>query len=243
MSPQNSIASRDIFSKFNYFLFKGASTVSSSQYRHVIWDWNGTLVDDVWLSHDIVNSFLISCGVDSITLERYRETFSHPISDFYRKLGLTCSQEELAQVAENFLTTYQERFSSCRLYGGARELIASLKKCGYTQSLLSAHPHELLLENLTSIEMISAFDQIVGLDNHTGNSKVSRGKALLRQLPYSPAEIVMIGDTDHDYEVASTLGVDCILISSGYQSNCKLRCLDARLFDSLEEMIASGILI
>lgn len=217
--------------------------MSDGKYRHVIWDWNGTLVDDFWLSHSIVNSYLSDLGLAEITPEQYKDSFAHPIKDFYIKLGLVLDQQRFVELSEHFLSNYQRGFSNCKLHIQAGDFIASLRARGITQSLLSAHPHELLMDNLATIGMENAFDQIVGLDNRLGDSKLSRGKMLIEQLPYSTSEIVMIGDTDHDHFVASGLGIDCVLISNGYQSQERLLKLGVPLFQSLTDLINSGTVV
>jgi phosphoglycolate phosphatase len=49
-------------------------------------------------------------------------------------------------------------------------------------------------------------------------SKVNRGRELLAEIGREPDDVLLIGDTGHDYEVSRELGCDCLLISSGHQS-------------------------
>ena len=60
-------------------------------------------------------------------------------------------------------------------------------------------------------------------------------------MSYNPAEVVMIGDTVHDFEVAQAMGTDCILISNGHNSRERLEKTGVLVLDSLEEVI--GILM
>ena len=47
-----------------------------SQYKHIIWDWNGTLLDDAWLFVDIMNGVLENRNMDTITVKKYRKIFA-----------------------------------------------------------------------------------------------------------------------------------------------------------------------
>lgn len=214
--------------------------MENGRYRHVIWDWNGTLVNDLWLSHQIVSDYLEKKGFQTFSVEKYRELFCHPIRLFYEKIGLSLTAHEFSELAGYFLSSYQEQFAACELHDQARPFLMQLREDGISHSLLSAHPHELLLENLETISLQQAFDQIFGLDNRLGDSKLQRGQALLASLDYDRSLILMIGDTDHDYEVAKDLGIQCVLISNGYQTHQHLRQFKTPLFTSLAEFARSG---
>ena len=56
--------------------------------EHVVWDWNGTLVDDAKLCVDIVNGILSEHMMPAVSLEFYRDHFSFPVSSYYEKIGL-----------------------------------------------------------------------------------------------------------------------------------------------------------
>ena len=61
------------------------------------------------------------------------------------------------------------------------------------------------------------FDNIIGLDNIYAGSKTHLGLMLIEQLNLPGNEVLFIGDTLHDAEVAKAMGVDCVLISNGHQ--------------------------
>ena len=57
------------------------------RYKHIIWDWNGTLLDDTWLCVEGINQALIKRNLTPISEDRYREVFTFPVRDYYKKLG------------------------------------------------------------------------------------------------------------------------------------------------------------
>ena len=62
-------------------------------YKHIIWDWNGTLLDDGWLFVDVMNTILKRRKMNTITLEKYREIFGFPVKNYYIKLGFDLEKE------------------------------------------------------------------------------------------------------------------------------------------------------
>ena len=57
------------------------------KYKHIIWDWNGTLLDDTWLCVEGINNSLKKRSLQTITKEIYRKVFSFPVEDYYKRLG------------------------------------------------------------------------------------------------------------------------------------------------------------
>ena len=76
------------------------------------------------------------------------------------------------------------------------------------------------------------FDHIFGIDNHYAGSKLERGRELIEKSRISPSQTLLIGDTDHDLQVANELGIDALLIADGYQSFNKLSQLHHNVLES-----------
>ena len=66
------------------------------------------------------------------------------------------------------------------------------------------------------------FDNVIGLDNIYAGSKTHLGLSLVEQLNLPKKQILFIGDTLHDAEVAEAMGVHSILIANGHQVKEKL---------------------
>ena len=65
------------------------------KYTHIIWDFNGTVLDDVEAGIRSVNDMLAARGLPVITsVAQYRELFSFPVIDYYRRLGLDVEKED-----------------------------------------------------------------------------------------------------------------------------------------------------
>ncbi|NOZ08899.1 MAG: HAD hydrolase-like protein [FCB group bacterium] len=218
-----------------------AADVSSSpakfaDYRHIIWDWNGTLFDDAWLCLESMNKVLARRNMPPLTRERYVEIFEFPVINYYRKLGFDFEQEPFEISGSEFIREYNARHHLPGLQEGAREILQVMVDRGLTQSLLSAQQQETLDELIDHREIRSFFTGIIGLDNHYAYSKVKRGQAWMAALPCTPAEVLFVGDTLHDAEVAASLGCDCVLIPGGHQSPARLARAGVPVLSALREV-------
>lgn len=206
------------------------------KYKHIIWDWNGTLYNDVELCLEITNSLLKQQKIGPLTLEKYRETLTHPMIDFYRGLIGECDEGTFSAFSQVFHNHYQERRLEAALHSGGLEVLEHIKSKNIPQSILSAHPQNLLSEIINLIKIESYFHKIRGADDHLAGSKVDNGIALLKEINIKSEQVVIIGDTDHDAHVAKSIGINCILIASGFQSKKRLQACKFPVLDSITEL-------
>ena len=204
-------------------------------YKHIMWDWNGTLLDDTWLCLDIMNGQLQKTGKPTISYDEYQRLFDFPVRNFYEKVGFDFSKESYESVAQNFIVEYTRRRFECSLHFGVHAILKKLVDAGCEHSILSAYAKDVLIEMVKHYQLNQFFSHIIGLDNHYASGKIDEGRALLKELDADPSEIVLIGDTVHDYEVATELGVDCILINNGHHSNFRLETCGVPVVPSFSE--------
>lgn len=73
----------------------------------ILWDWNGTLLDDVELCVDALNRLLVSFGYpQQYSLAEYREIFGFPIEDYYVRAGFDFSKDSFADLAKRYMEDY-----------------------------------------------------------------------------------------------------------------------------------------
>ena len=206
------------------------------QYKHIIWDWNGTLLDDGWLFVDVMNTILKRRKMNTITLEKYREIFGFPVKNYYIKLGFDLEKEPFEESGMEFIRGYEIRRYEAQLYPQVILLLSELQTIGISHSILSAQ-HQTLLDDLTQYYNIhDYFIKIIGLDNHYAHSKVENGIRWVNRLKLNPQEILLIGDTDHDFEVAETIGINCLLLSHGHHSPARLQKTGATVVQGLNDV-------
>ncbi|MBO7654548.1 MAG: HAD family hydrolase [Kiritimatiellae bacterium] len=191
--------------------------IDLSPVRHIIWDWNGTLLDDVDAALNAINRMLQARGLPTLGLTRYRDIFGFPVRDFYRKAGFVLEREDWDAMAEEFHRLFLSE-PAIRLHRHARETLQHIRDLGIPQSILSASEQSILTGMLRDYDLVPFFTHICGVDNLNGASKLELGETLVRRIQLPPETILMIGDTLHDAEVARALGIRCLLIASGHQS-------------------------
>lgn len=201
-----------------------------SHKRHIIWDWNGTLLDDVDLVVEIMARILEEHALPPLTRERYLELFGFPVADYYRKLGFDFEKTPFHEVSDQFIGTYSRAVLGCDLHAGAVSLLRELQAAGFEQSVLSAAHEGSLREQLAHYGILDCFGRVYGLSNSHAAGKIARGRELLADSGISPEEAILVGDTDHDLEVGQALGVDVLLLSHGHQAPSRLEALPVKVF-------------
>jgi phosphoglycolate phosphatase len=153
-----------------------------SKYKYLIWDWNGTLFNDVILGVEIINKLLNLNNLPLITYEQYRNIFTFPVSDYYKKAGFDFEKVLFEVLGKMFMDEYESRKYEMNLFEGARELLHFVKEKGIKQSVLSAYKQDTLLEVLQHYGIQDFFENISGLDNIYAGSKEQIGLELRKKL-------------------------------------------------------------
>jgi phosphoglycolate phosphatase len=213
------------------------SGVMTSRYRHIIWDWNGTLFDDAWLCVEIINDLLAGRGMPVVDSASYAEQFTFPVKDYYRAVGFDFDQIPFEQLAAEFMAQYDRRRFECRLQPGARQVLDALAARGRRQSILSAYEQSRLDEMVVFMELQDFFTRLLGLNDYYSAGKLDLGRRFRSELD-SPGETVLIGDSLHDAEVADAMGIACVLIPCGHYSRARLRANGNRVLESLHDVLA-----
>jgi phosphoglycolate phosphatase len=208
--------------------------------KHIIWDWNGTLFDDVVLCKDIMNNILKRFELPELTLEIYRSIFTFPVQDYYQKAGLDFNVASFEVLGKDFMDEYENRKYECDLHSGVREGLEDINHSGITQSILSAYHHVTLEEIVDHFKIRNYFNLLYGLDNIYAGGKTEIGKKLISDLPFKREEILLVGDTIHDRDVAAELGINVIIIANGHQDHERLNALTVPVFNDFNSFRNNG---
>jgi len=203
----------------------------------IIWDWNGTLLNDLDLCISTINRLLRKRGLPLLNPTTYKERFSFPVKNYYEKIGFDFSKEDFAIPAREFIELYNRSVTQCTLHSGTHKVLSLIKHRGIRQIVLSAMQETMLERTLKDQQIFDYFEHIAGLSDHYAHSKIERGKELFKQLKIDKAQTTMIGDTIHDFEVAEELGINCILVANGHQSARRLQQTQAPVIENLGELL------
>lgn len=205
--------------------------------KYVIFDFNGTLLNDVDLCLILLNEFLTEQKKEAITLERYKQIFGFPIKNYYLKAGMTFEHTSFEEYAVIYQEKYSKRIKEAKLFESVIETLNLLKDKGIKLVVLSATEEHNLKEQMALFNIDKYFDYILGTKNLEGTSKVMVGYNFIKTNHINPRDVVLIGDTTHDYEVSKKMGVDCLLYTLGHQDRSILNKTGAPLISSLKEVV------
>ena len=204
-----------------------------ASYSHVIWDWNGTLFNDVGWCVRVMDKMLAERNIRTLdNIEHYHRVFCFPIIDYYKNAGFDFTAQSFEELAEEFISHYHaEKSGGCKLHDNTEHVLKNLHDNKITQVILSASEINNLLLQISEFDISCYFDEILGLSDVYAKSKIDIGLDYISRKNVSNA--LLIGDTEHDLEVANALGVDCLLISNGHQSKEKLLSLKVPVADDI----------
>jgi phosphoglycolate phosphatase len=194
-----------------------------NEIEHVVWDWNGTLLDDVAACVEALNGVMAWRQLPPVDVDAYRRAFVFPVQDYYRQLGLPCEGEVWSRLTRVFHEGYAAASRVARLRDGIPETLTALRRRAVPMSVLSACEQSILERMIRERGLDGSFRHVRGLDNLDAHSKLELGRTLMRDLAVAPQRVLLVGDTDHDSAVAAELGCACLLLSGGHQSAERLR--------------------
>jgi phosphoglycolate phosphatase len=204
--------------------------------RHVIWDWNGTLVDDVSLCVRILNQELKAHQIEEISINEYRQKFFFPVACYYKKLGLPYSGLKYEALAVRYIGEYRKRFKECQLHDGAVKTLEWLDSRGITQSILSAGKQSDLESFVKHFAVDSFFCFIDGAKDIEASGKNERAYGHLSEIGINPEDVFLVGDTCHDWEVAQIIGCKSLLFTLGHVGADRLKRDESTVITSLSEV-------
>lgn len=205
---------------------------------HVVWDWNGTLLDDLHIVIEALNVGTARFGIDPIGPDGYRDHFTRPVRGFYESLlGRPISDMEWDQLNKSFHDEYHARVEQAALTAGGREAIERVESLGWTQSLLSMSVHDHLLALVASHGIARHFLAVDGIRSATGGLKAGHLDTHLRTIGKVPEDVVLIGDTPDDATAARAVGAGIIMFDGGSHHLHHLEASGAPVAHTLSQAI------
>ncbi len=208
-----------------------------SHIRQVLWDWNGTLLDDLTYAIGVRNRTFPAFGLPRIgSVAEYHRQFTFPVRRYYERAGVT--DETFVAVAHAWMAEYVRGFDAVPLHGDAVETLARFAAAGVRQAVLSATRRDMLESQIARFPIRAYFTDVLGLSDIYARSKEAVGLDYLARCGVPAASTLMIGDTLHDAEVARAMGTGCVLVARGHQSRETLLTAGVPVMDTLLEAAA-----
>ncbi len=207
------------------------------RYDYIIWDWNGTILDDLQVNFEVENTLLSRRGRMLIKdIDEYHDKFQFPIIKFYESLDFDLENEKFEDIAREYVLEFDERFYELEVFPDAENVIREFKYKGIEQIVLSQTEQRWLEKQVSFHDMDYLFTELLGARDIYVKGKVGIALSWITKNNIDTSQVLMVGDTLHDFEVAEIIGCDCILIARGHQSKEKLITTGAIVLDSIEEL-------
>lgn len=212
--------------------------MNQNRYTYIFWDWNGTLIDDLKINFSIINTLLSNRNKSTILLPEYRKSFTFPIKDFYRRVGLPIDGEDYEQLVCDYWELYKSKSNDIPLMTDALEALSALNEKQIKQYILSASDRRMVIEQMSVYGINNLFEEIIAPQDGYALGKVSLAKQWISDKDIPSSNVIMIGDTLHDFETAKAINIDCALVNKGHQDlSAFVREPNMMVFDNICELV------
>ena len=208
----------------------------NSAMKYVIYDFNGTILDDVGVCLKAENLTIEKYGLERgpLTLDEYLHAFTFPVQKYYENVGFDWSKNSYEEVGRYWFDWYCALKDEYSVHEGVIEFLKKNREKGNRNILLSASSLIELKKQLKELGIEGYFDEVLGIDNIYAGSKIDI--ALEWIADKDPSDCMMIGDTLHDLETAKAMGVDCVLVANGHQAKDVLLKKWDKVVDDIREV-------
>lgn len=203
----------------------------------IIWDWNGTLLNDIDACIESMNTMLKRRSMELIDKDTYLRIFTFPVQKYYETIGFNFYRESFEQLSVEYISLYKKGAVNSALQPGVVEALEQFTNKGLTQVVLSASEQVSLENQVEQHQLQHYFDALIGLNNIYAKSKLENAIHYLENSSILPNETLLIGDTFHDYEVAKAIGCDCLLVNNGHQNLSQYNLNHEMIINSLRDIL------
>lgn len=186
---------------------------------NIFFDFNGTILDDLELTYELLLESLEKYNLPFVSLEQYRNLFCFPVKKYYENVGFDFNKINFNELATDFINQYSIRQEKeTRLFENCKEILEKLKNKRFHLYILTATEYNLLVKQLNHLGIYNYFDGLIAANNNLAMGKIDYGKLYIKEHNIDLSKSIMIGDTVHDYEVSKEIGMECLLFTKGHNT-------------------------
>jgi len=179
----------------------------------LLFDLDGTLLDSFSVHLEIFKTTFEQFGIQ-LSEEEFLKTYSPNWYETYEAFGL---RKEDWEAADSFWLKEAEKISA-RLFPGVKEVLLKLDKY-FTLGLVTSGSKSRVERDIKATGITNFFKTVVTGDDVKVPKPSPEGLEIaLRNLDKQPDEVIYIGDSSADYEMAKVSGVYFIGVSSEFNS-------------------------
>jgi len=207
------------------------------RFDHLVFDWDGTLVDSAAHIVDSIQSACRDLGLAVPSVKAARYIIGLGLSDAMQSLLPELPPRDYPRLAQRYRHHYLLADDKVAPFGGVREGIAGLHQAGFLLSVATGKSRRGLDRALSDTGLQAFFHASRCADEGFSKPHPDMLLFLMDRLNVAPDRTLMIGDTTHDLEMARNAGVPALAVSYGAHDEAQLvdfvplACL--RSFDDL----------
>jgi len=190
--------------------------------RNIIFDWSGTLVDDLPAVWEASNYVLTQAGQAEMTLEQFRAEFCLPFTIFYDK---HTPHVPMDQLESWFHTRFRQCQGSVCALPHAREFLEFARRRRVRTFLLST----VASDHFAVQQRATGFGEFLDRPYLGVWDKRQKIHEILEENKLQPDETLFIGDMQHDIETARHGGIHSCAVLTGYNTLEQLRAAEPDL--------------
>lgn len=202
-------------------------------YKAVLFDLDGTLLDTVDDLADSMNFALERLGLDTHPVEAYKIFVGDGVEMLVRRVATAAESDgKLAvDILDAFCEEYDKRWhSKTTLYDGIDQMLDSLVELGITMTVLSNKPHDFTELCVSRLLPQWRFEIVRGVSDQTPAKPNPAGAlSLAKELDIEPDRFLYLGDTNTDMKTATAVGMFAVGAEWGFRSAEELNANGAKV--------------
>jgi phosphoglycolate phosphatase-like HAD superfamily hydrolase/ADP-ribose pyrophosphatase YjhB (NUDIX family) len=178
-------------------------------FHNLIFDWSGTLVDDLGPVLDATNAVFDIYGVPPLDREQFRRRFRLPYHEFYSEV---LPDVPLSELEAHFRPAFAASHAPVTVLPHAREKLEWCAHRGIRMFVLTSMDPDAFAQQLHDF----GFDRFFEATYSGVLDKRALIHRILADHRLDPAETAFVGDMTHDVETARHGGISSIAVLTGY---------------------------
>ncbi|KZL21573.1 Phosphoglycolate phosphatase [Pseudovibrio axinellae] len=210
--------------------------------KHIVWDWNGTLLDDFEITAQYGVDYFAKAGLSGVSFDDVRQHHTRPFANYIKALlGRDPTDTELADFHSGFGKVYEPAMYDLPLAADALDALEVISGAGNSQSILSMAPHQELVSLVRHNGIYERFTRVDGAQDQKKHFKIDALQTHCDALGVEPANVCLIGDSIDDFDAANGLGAFSVLVSTGMYAHERLAATGAPVATNLVGAVAEAL--
>jgi phosphoglycolate phosphatase len=206
-------------------------------YTLIVFDWDGTLMDSASGIVACIQEAAREMGLEVPSRERASHVIGLGLRDSLKLAVPDLPDSGYARFVDLYRKQFLAREDAMVLFPGVRELLVNLCGAGYSLAVATGKSRRGLDRALAASGLGIHFAASRCADETNPKPHPAMLHELMAQLSRTPRELLMIGDTSHDLDMASSASVDAVAVTYGAHPEALLRARAPKgVVGSIEEL-------